>query len=274
MGSKVSTEKFPLLVKLINSREKLSVQVHPGDEYAQRVENQLGKTEAWYVVNAKPGAKLIVGTKNCDKEVFAKAIEEGKSEDYLNVVDVKKGDCFLINSGLVHAICEGLIIVEIQQNSDVTYRVYDYGRPREIHVEKSLDVIDFKLRAENLSNKEVVKFDGFSKVDFGENKYFGMQKINIETEWSDCSNEEKFFILTCVDGCGTIEGHETVESDGTLEGDGTNGQVNETNGQVDKDMIKQGFCEEIKMGDSYLIPATLGKYVVKGNLAVIKSYPM
>lgn len=274
VGSKVSTEKFPLLVKLINSGEKLSVQVHPGDEYAQRVENQFGKTEAWYVVNAKPGAKLIVGTKNCDKEVFAKAIEEGKSEDYLNVVDVKKGDCFLINSGLVHAICEGLIIVEIQQNSDVTYRVYDYGRPREIHVEKSLDVIDFKLRAENLSNKEVVKFDGFSKVDFGENKYFGMQKINIETEWNDCSNEEKFFILTCVDGCGTIEGHETVEGDGTLEGDGTNGQVNETNGQVDKDMIKQGFCEEIKMGDSYLIPATLGKYVVKGNLAVIKSYPM
>lgn len=274
VGSKVSTEKFPLLVKLINSGEKLSVQVHPGDEYAQRVENQLGKTEAWYVVNAKPGAKLIVGTKNCDKEVFAKAIEEGKSEDYLNVVDVKKGDCFLINSGLVHAICEGLIIVEIQQNSDVTYRVYDYGRPREIHVEKSLDVIDFKLRAENLSNKEVVKFDGFSKVDFGENKYFGMQKINIETEWNDCSNEEKFFILTCVDGCGIIESCGTVESDGAVEGDGTNGQVNETNGQVDKDMIKQGFCEEIKMGDSYLIPATLGKYVVKGNLAVIKSYPM
>ena len=110
VGSKVSIEKFPLLVKLINSREKLSVQVHPGDEYAQRVENQFGKTEAWYVVDAKPGAKLIVGTKNCDKEVFAKAIEEGRSEDYLNVVDVKKGDCFLINSGLVHAICEGLII--------------------------------------------------------------------------------------------------------------------------------------------------------------------
>ena len=267
VGSKVSTEKFPLLVKLINSGEKLSVQVHPGDEYAQRVENQLGKTEAWYVVNAKPGAKLIVGTKNCDKEVFAKAIEEGKSEDYLNVVDVKKGDCFLINSGLVHAICEGLIIVEIQQNSDVTYRVYDYGRPREIHVEKSLDVIDFKLRAENLSNKEVVKFDGFSKVDFGENKYFGMQKINIETEWNDCSNEEKFFILTCVDGCGIIESCGTVENDGIIESEGTSRQAA-------KAVSKQDFREEIKMGDSYLIPATLGKYVVKGNLAVIKSYPM
>ena len=185
---------------------------------------------------------MIVGTKNCDKAVFAKAIEEGKCEDYLNVVDVKKGDCFLINSGLVHAICEGLIIAEIQQNSDVTYRVYDYGRPREIHVEKSLDVINFDLEAANLSNNEVVKFDGFSKVDFCENEYFGMKKINVESEWADCSNEEKFFILTCVEGNGTIEG--------------------------------EGFSEEIKMGDSYLIPATLGKYVVKGNIEVIKSYPM
>ena len=242
VGTKVSTEKFPLLVKLINSREKPSVQVHPGDEYAKRVENEFGKTEAWYVVAAKPGAKLIVGTKNCDKAVFAKEIEEGKCEDYLNVIDVKKGDCFLINSGLVHAICEGLIIAEIQQNSDVTYRVYDYGRPREIHVEKSLDVINFDLEAANLSNNEVVKFDGFSKVDFCENEYFGMKKINVESEWADCSNEEKFFILTCVEGNGTIEG--------------------------------EGFSEEIKMGDSYLIPATLGKYVVKGNIEVIKSYPM
>lgn len=242
VGSKISTEKFPLLVKLINSKEKLSVQVHPDDEYAKRVENEFGKTEAWYVVDAKPGAKLIVGTKDCDKEVFTKAIEEGKSEEYLNIIEVKKGDCFLINSGLVHAICEGLIIAEIQQNSDVTYRVYDYGRPREIHVEKSLDVINFDLEAENLSHHKAVEFDGFSKIDFCENEYFGMQKFNIEKEWTDCSNEEKFFILTCVDGCGSIEG--------------------------------QGFHEEIKKGDSYLIPATLGKYTVKGKLEVIKSYPM
>ncbi|WP_343009373.1 type I phosphomannose isomerase catalytic subunit [Clostridium celatum] len=242
VGSKVSTENFPLLVKLINSKEKLSVQVHPGDEYAKRVENEFGKTEAWYVVDAKPGAKLIVGTKNCNKATFAKAIEEGKSEDYLNVIEVKKGDCFLINSGLVHAICEGLIIAEIQQNSDVTYRVYDYGRPREIHVEKSLDVINFDLAAENLSNHEVVEFEGFSKINFCENEYFGMQKFNIKKEWTDCSNEERFFILTCVDGKGTIEGKE--------------------------------FSEEIKMGYSYLIPAKLGNYSVKGELEVIKSYPM
>ena len=241
VGTKVSTEKFPLLVKLINSREKLSVQVHPGDEYAAIHENSLGKTEAWYVVEAKPGAKLIVGTKNCDKATFAKAIEEGRSEDYLNVIPVKKGDCFLINSGLVHAICEGLIIAEIQQNSDITYRVYDYGRPREIHVEKSLDVIKFDLEAKNLSNNEVKEFDGFSRVDFCENEYFGIQKFDITTEWTDESDKERFFILTCVEGNGTIEG--------------------------------KGFSEEIKMGDSFLIPATLGKYTVKGNITVLKSYP-
>ena len=241
-GKAMKNNEFPLLVKLINSNENLSVQVHPNDDYARRVENSFGKTEAWYVVDAKEGAELIVGTNGCTKEQFEEAIKNNTVEDCLNRVKVKKGDAFLINSGLVHAICSGLVIAEIQQNSDITYRVYDYGRPREIHVEKSLEVIDFNLKAENLSNKEVVKFDGFSKVDFCENEYFGMQKINVETEWSDYSNEEKFFILTCVDGCGTIEG--------------------------------DGFSEEVKMGDSYLIPAALGDYVVKGNLAVIKSYPM
>lgn len=241
VGTKVSTEKFPILVKLINSREKLSVQVHPGDEYAKKYENQFGKTEAWYVIEATPDAKLIVGTKNCDKEIFAKAIEEGKSEDYLNIINVKKGDCFLINSGLVHAICEGLVIAEIQQNSDVTYRVYDYGRPREVHVEKSLQVINFDLEASNLSNNKVENFQGFSKVDFCQNEYFGIEKFNIDNELKDKSNEEKFFILTCVEGKGTI--------------------------------VSKGSEEKIVKGDSFLIPATLGEYTIKGNLELLKSYP-
>ena len=245
VGTKVSTEKFPLLVKLINSKGKLSVQVHPGDEYAKKYENEFGKTEAWYVVDAKPGAKLIVGTKNCNKEIFAKAIEEGKSEDYLNIIEVKKGDCFLINSGLVHAICEGLIIAEIQQNSDVTYRVYDYGRPREIHVEKSLDVINFDLQAKNLSNNEEEVFDGYTTIDFCENEYFGMQKINVKNKWNDKSNEEKFFILTAVEGQGIIE-------------------------WIESSNIRS---EKITKGDSYLIPASLGEYSIEGQVELIKSWP-
>ena len=241
VGYNVDLKNFPLLVKLINSKEKLSVQVHPGDEYAKRIENQQGKTEAWYIIDAEPNAKLIVGTKDCDKDIFKKAIDLGNVEEYLNIIDVKKGDCFLINSGLVHAICEGLTIAEIQQNSDVTYRVFDYGRPREIHVEKSLDVINFDLKAINLSdNPEKLEY-GYSVTDFCENECFGMKKINIHNKWNDESDIDRFYILTCVSGEGYI--------------------------------YSKNFKDYIKKGDSYLIPASLGKYDLYGNLEIIKSYP-
>ncbi|EJO5347243.1 mannose-6-phosphate isomerase, class I [Clostridium botulinum] len=241
VGTEVSTEKFPLLIKLINSKENLSVQVHPGDEYAKKYENEYGKTEAWYVIEAKPGAKLILGTKNCSKEEFLKAIKEEKTEKYLNVMEVKKGDSFLINSGLVHAIGKGLIIAEIQQNSDITYRVYDYGRGREVHVEKSLDVIKFELKAVNCSKNKMEKFNGFSKVVLCENQYFGMEKYNITRKLKDKSDTKKFFIITCVEGNGEI--------------------------------VSNNFKNRIKKGDSYLIPATLGEYFIEGELEIIKSYP-
>ena len=232
LGESFENKEFPLLVKLINSKEKLSVQVHPSDEYAKRVENSLGKTEAWYVVDAKPGASLIVGTKNCDKAIFEKAIREGKTEEYLNKIEVKKGDCFLINSGLVHAICEGVIIAEIQQSSDITYRIYDYGRPREIHVEKSMDVIDFNLKPINASGKKLVSFCGYEKGILCASEYFTIEKYVVSSEVSENSDINKFFIFTCVDGKGTI-----ISEDGTK-----------------MDILK---------GDSILIPAKLGKYTIQ-----------
>ena len=241
LGESFENKEFPLLVKLINSKEKLSVQVHPSDEYAKRVENSLGKTEAWYVVDAKPGASLIVGTKNCDKAIFEKAIREGKTEEYLNKIEVKKGDCFLINSGLVHAICEGVIIAEIQQSSDITYRIYDYGRPREIHVEKSMDVIDFNLKPINASGKKLVSFCGYEKGILCASEYFTIEKYVVSSEVSENSDINKFFIFTCVDGKGTI-----ISEDGTK-----------------MDILK---------GDSILIPAKLGKYTIQGDLTLLKSY--
>ncbi|MGL4990075.1 MAG: type I phosphomannose isomerase catalytic subunit [Sarcina sp.] len=240
LGEKIGNE-FPLLVKLINSSENLSVQVHPGDEYARRVENSYGKTEAWYVIDAKEGAQLIVGTKNCDKETFAKAIENGETEGFLNRIDVKKGDCFLINSGLVHAICDGVIIAEIQQNSDITYRIYDYGRPREIHVEKSLDVINFELEAENIGSKKLQEFDGYQKAILCSNEYFTIEKYIVASEVTEQSNRDKFFIFTCVDGNGII----ITDEKETL---------------------------EINKGDSILIPATLGSYTLKGEMTLLKSF--
>ena len=242
IGEKVSKDKFPLLLKLINSKDKLSVQVHPGDEYAAKYENEFGKTEAWYVMDAKEGASLIVGTKDCTKEAFEKAIKDNKVEDYLNKIEVKKGDCFLINSGLVHAICEGVIIAEIQQNSDITYRVYDYGRPREIHVEKALDVIDFNLKCINLNDNESIKKEGYSQCILTENQYFGLEKIEVQEAYKDTSDKNRFYIITSVDGNGIIEG--------------------------------RSFKEEIKMGDSYLIPASLGEYKVRGSVTLLKSYPV
>lgn len=140
-------EGFPLLIKLIDACDKLSIQVHPDDAYAREKEGEYGKTEMWYIVDAEPGAKLVYGLKNYDKEGFRTAAADGTLESYLRYVEVKKGDVFFIPSGCVHAIGAGILIAEIQQSSNVTYRVYDYmrrgkdGKLRELHVEKALDVI-------------------------------------------------------------------------------------------------------------------------------------
>lgn len=240
LGKNVDKDNFPLLIKLINSREKLSVQVHPGDEYAKKNENQLGKTEAWYIVDAEEGAYIIVGIKPCTKDEFKNAIEEGNVEEYLNKVPVKKGDAFLINSGLVHAICEGVVIAEIQQNSDVTYRVYDYGRPREIHVEKALDVINFNEKSEKIQ-AEVTSFEGYTKEELCSSDYFVIERYKISSEFNEESNQDRFEMITIVEGSGEI--------------------------------INNNYIIKVATGDSILIPACIGKYKVRGELTILKSYP-
>ena len=237
-GKEIKNGEFPLLVKLINSNENLSVQVHPNDEYARKVENSFGKTEAWYVVDAKEGAELIVGTNGCTKEQFEEAIKNNCVEDCLNRIKVKKGDAFLINSGLVHAICSGLVIAEIQQNSDITYRVYDYGRPREIHVEKSLEVIDFNLKPERLV-EDFKEFLGYKYTALCKSDYFTIDKYVINFNVNMASDSNAFSIITCVDGSGLIN-------------------------------YKNG-TEIVSKGDSLLIPAQLGNYEIKGDLEVLIS---
>jgi mannose-6-phosphate isomerase len=142
---------FPLLFKLIDANENLSIQVHPGDEIASERHNSYGKTEMWYVVDAEAGAELIIGfSENCSRDVYLDALEEGKVENLLQKVPVKKGDVFFIPAGLVHAIGKGVVVAEIQQSSDITYRIYDYkrtddkGNERELHTEQALDVINFE----------------------------------------------------------------------------------------------------------------------------------
>ena len=141
---------FPLLFKLIDANENLSIQVHPGDEVAAERHNSFGKTEMWVVLNADKGAELIIGfTKDCTQEEYVAALDNGEVESLLQRVPVQKGDVFFIPAGLVHAIGKGVVVAEIQQSSDITYRIYDYkrvddnGNERELHTEQALDVIDF-----------------------------------------------------------------------------------------------------------------------------------
>lgn len=132
---------YPLLIKLIQANETLSVQVHPEDDYAARVENTYGKTECWYILDAKPNATLVCGlNKDYSREELSEAINNNTLDNCLKYVPVEKGDFVFIPAGTVHAIQDGLRILEIQQPSDITYRLYDWGRPREIHIEKGLDV--------------------------------------------------------------------------------------------------------------------------------------
>lgn len=240
IGTKLPKDSFPLLLKLINSNDKLSIQVHPNDEYGFRVEMEPGKTEAWYVMDAKEGASLIVGVKEgCTKEQFRKAIEEGTLEEYMNKVSIQKGDIYFIKSGLMHAICEGAIIAEIQQNSDTTYRVYDYNRGRELHVEKALDVVDLNLIGKKSAGLKV-EMGGYSKTYHCLAKEFSLETYEVFSSFTEESDRERFFIFTCAEGNGTIDYH--------------GGNVN------------------IKSGESVIIPAALGKYSFTGKLKLMKSY--
>ena len=240
LGKDIKKE-FPLLIKLINSSDKLSVQVHPNDEYAKQVENSSGKTEFWYVVDAKKGAKLVIGTKDCDKKKFGEAIKNDRTEEYLNVIEVERGDCFLIKSGLVHAIGEGVIIAEIQQSSDITYRIYDYHRGRALHIKKALDVINFSLDAKNIAGKVIEKDSGFEKIGLCASEYFTIEKYSVISEIKEASDENRFFIFTCVDG---------------------NGKIEDENKNITL----------VEKGDSILIPACLGMYKISGKLKLLKSY--
>ena len=197
---------FPVLVKFIDAQDKLSVQVHPADEYALKYENSLGKTEMWYIVDADEGAGIYLGFKeDITKEQFVKAIEEKTLTNYLKFIPVKKGESYFIPAGTIHAICSGCLICEIQQNSNITYRVYDYGRrdkngnERELHVEKAIDVTNLKA----LEPKELnipVK-NGVLK---GINKFFTATLVEVNDRRRFERDKNSFACFTCLDGAGAI----------------------------------------------------------------------
>ena len=197
---------FPVLVKFIDARDKLSVQVHPADEYALAHENSLGKTEMWYIADADEGAGIYLGFKeDVTRQQFKAAIEEKRLTDYLRFIPVRAGESYFIPAGTIHAICSGCLICEIQQNSNITYRVYDYGRldkdgrERELHVERALDVTNttaLEPKELNLPTSE-----GVLK---GINKFFTATYISVSGERVMKTDHNSFRCLTCLDGSGRV----------------------------------------------------------------------
>ena len=234
-------EQFPILTKFIDAKQNLSVQVHPSNEYALEKEHQYGKTEMWYVLDAAPGAQLIYGFKEkISKEAFKAAIENNTLPQVLNHVDIHKGDVFFIEAGTVHAIGKGALIAEIQQNSNVTYRVYDYdrrgadGKPRELHVAKALDVAvpePPKYDTQPMGQKENI--DGGSRQLLARCPLFTVYHYAVSDTVQLTAGTESFQHILVTDGNGTIDGR------------------------------------LLQKGDSFLVPAGYGNFAVSGQLEML-----
>ena len=201
---------FPLLIKLIDAKENLSVQVHPSDEYALANEHSYGKSEMWHIISADEGSGLYVGLNNdYTREDIEKALEEGTILDKLNFFKVKPGDTFIINPGTIHAIGQGVRLIEIQQNSNLTYRLYDYhrvdptGHPRQLHIEQALKVIDYKKYQPNKSK------DGY----LADNQYFTVKRVDFDGELKISANEKSFVSFTFLEGSGLVNDIEYSQYD-------------------------------------------------------------
>lgn len=226
-------DTFPLLIKIIDAKEDLSIQVHPNDAYAKEHENgSLGKTECWYILDCEPDTDIVIGHNAKTKDELTQMIDQGRFDDLIRTQPVHKGDFFQIDPGTVHAIKGGTLILETQQNSDITYRVYDYGRltngkPRELHVEKSKDVIKVPFELEQQSG------DAETLITCG---YYTVKHYVVDGERA-LTQDQPFMNLSVIDGEGTLDGR------------------------------------SLKKGDHLILPAGYGDFTLKGHMELIASMP-
>lgn len=235
---------FPILIKLIDAKDNLSVQVHPDNAYALEHEGEYGKTEAWYIVDCDDDAEIIFGfKKDISAEQFRKAIEENALLEYVNRVKVKKGDIFFIEAGTLHAICKGILLAEVQQNSNTTYRVYDYGRlqngkPRELHIEKAIDVTSLKaINADGKPKGETKDFGTYTETLLTECELFKAWRLDVKESAKVVADESSFVSLVSLDGNGVV-----------MQGD---------------------TCVTLYKGDSLFIPAGAGEVEILGEVTVL-----
>lgn len=228
--------KFPLLIKFIDAAKPLSIQLHPNDELAKKRHNSFGKTEMWYIMQADENAGLIVGFKHkVNKHQYLQHLENKTLTEILNFENVKESDAYFIPTGRVHAINEGVMLAEIQQSSDLTYRIYDWDRQddhgnyRELHTELALDAIDFSVE-KNYKTNYIKRLN--NNVNIVECQYFIINIISIDSILDiNHSKKDSFVIYMCVKG----------EVEFTLEND---------------------KCERLRIGETVLIPATLKKFII------------
>lgn len=238
---------FPLLVKFIDANDDLSIQVHPNDELAKKRHNSFGKTEMWYVIEADLGSTLISGfNKPVNKEIYLDKLNSGHLMDILNREDVKAGDVFFLPAGRVHTIGKGLLIAEIQQTSDITYRIYDFdrvddkGNKRELHTQEAIDAIDYNFYPDYRTKYQPKKDETVRLVKC---PYFTTNLMDFnESTRKDYSALDSFVIHVCVEGNYVIECH--------------------------------GGQHTVKMGECILLPGTVGKVdlITVNGFKILESY--
>ena len=234
-------DRFPLLIKIIDAKDDLSIQVHPNDEYAKKNENgSLGKTECWYILDCEPGTKIVIGHNAKDHAELEDMITNSRWKEFIREIPVHKGDFFQIDPGTLHAIKGGTLILETQQNSDITYRVYDYdrlqnGKPRQLHVRQSIDVI--KAPFTESKEKPVVSDLGDCVITrFVKCPYYTVEKLELKNGSISFDMEDPYVNMSVVEG---------------------SGKINDVS---------------IKKGDHFIIPSSYGEYVLEGNMTIIRSF--
>jgi|SRR5690554_1982334 len=201
---------FPLLTKILDANNDLSVQVHPNDEYALKYENYLGKTECWYIIDCDDDAEIIIGHNARNKNEMIKMIEKNKWQKFLKRIKIQPGDFFYVPSGTIHALCKGTLVLETQQSSDTTYRLYDYdrldnnGNKRELHINKAIDVIEVPHKNKTLE-KKVSKIENLILTQYLSSKYFTVEKWEINGTVKKTIS--KFKLVSVLNGDGTINNH-------------------------------------------------------------------
>ena len=211
-------DRFPLLVKIIDAKDDLSIQVHPDDAYAGENENgSLGKTECWYILDCPEGASLVVGHNAGSRQELQEMIEQERWGELIREIPVKKGDFIQINPGTVHAIKGGLMILETQQNSDITYRVYDYGRltdgkPRQLHVKQSIDVITVPAPSAADSVKSALALPENTLNELISCDYYTVWKLDVAGVMS-FEQTHPFLIMSVIEGEGSVDGRRICKGD-------------------------------------------------------------